>query len=1056
MDSFCRVEIILIICISLVVISSGMVVDEVTWSKNKDWVIANGADSCIITLEIKNNTNVNMDGYKVDFTVNNSIFGNLNPITSYTVNNKTSTTFRTKYKSGTAIINGTVYYRENDSDLNAPLKSRTWSTEINIDHDSPLQMISYFVPNEATVGSLIPITIKYVDRWGNPIDNRRNPERVYFYASASNGTPTFENTIPHGSAANIENDVSGNFTAWLRITTLPVINIVQVHPFDGLLSDKYFFIEAIANAPPVSIEQYFDPEGYLGNPPKQYADGISLFQIIYTLKDQYGNGVRNSPIQISTSIPGEETVVHTNSAGQAMLTYGPKSSIGRITITARSGLNSTVTCSKEIMFISQEPVDMQFTAVPDTMPSRDVDEDSHAELRAKVIDENGNPVEGELVTFSMGTPEYHENYTVTMQPELSATSAISDSEGFAIVNFLPGAFTTNWADPNYDPTASGTVAVTAHWENPSLNSSATHNLTLSWKNYPYLSLETAVYPQTVNVTDTVDVLIKLIGDGWALQPNPIDVVLCTDRSGSMLYNTSDGIKDDRMVHAMNAAKIFNSQMSPVRDRVGLVSFGDNTQTNGWANLTPTKYKSGNNWRWAFSTAYGVYGGWYWVSDDNNYECDYCGWSTCDSYNVNSIHQQYVNTHYPGNGRYYGTSEFASIDLNMTFDRSKVNDTINMMVPAGGTPMREGLYKSVKMLRDNPRSKAIKAIVLLSDGAWNTGGDPEGGSGATSFPGIGKNSVIDWANNSNIKIFTVALGNESWQTLHPQLQSYATKTGGKFYWARDATGLTGIYTDIAGELKTEAGVNTQVDLNFENIEVNYQVVTMNSTHKVLDYVPINPNSTRVKHYNATTTFIDTWVNQSDQWNNAISPYHLKFNPGTIKLGEVWEARYTLRVLADGNINIFGPGSTITFNNGESNLTLPKTYITGVPGMVTSGVNTSVLNVTDVTLGTDTSGGIEYRTWTWDRFYSGKYNVTEKYYISNDNWKQKILVGSAVLLPEQANQPGEFRYPVHLLPPGEILFKVEASAMDSPGPVTATQSPGSPPPPPPPGKYYINLR
>lgn len=289
MDSFCRVEIILIICISLVVISSGMVVDEVTWSKNKDWVIANGADSCIITLEIKNNTNVNMDGYKVDFTVNNSIFGNLNPITSYTVNNKTSTTFRTKYKSGTAIINGTVYYRENDSDLNAPLKSRTWSTEINIDHDSPLQMISYFVPNEATVGSLIPITIKYVDRWGNPIDNRRNPERVYFYASASNGTPTFENTIPHGSAANIENDVTGNFTAWLRITTLPVINIVQVHPFDGLLSDKYFFIEAIANAPPVSIEQYFDPEGYLGNPPKQYADGISLFQIIYTLKDQYGN-----------------------------------------------------------------------------------------------------------------------------------------------------------------------------------------------------------------------------------------------------------------------------------------------------------------------------------------------------------------------------------------------------------------------------------------------------------------------------------------------------------------------------------------------------------------------------------------------------------------------------------------------------------------------------------------------------------------------------------------------------------------------------------------------
>jgi len=103
-----------------------------------------------------------------------------------------------------------------------------------------------------------------------------------------------------------------------------------------------------------------------------------------------------------------------------------------------------------------------------------------------------------------------------------------------------------------------------------------------------------------------------------------------------------------------------------------------------------------------------------------------------------------------------------------------------------------------------------------------------------------------------------------------------------------------------------------------------------------------------------------------------------------------------------------------------------------------------------------GGIEYMVWTWDRFYSGTFNVTEKYYISNDNWMQKILVGSAELTPAQANQPGEFRYPAYLLPPGEILFKVEASALDSPGPVT-----GPPPPPippgtePDPGTYYIKI-
>lgn len=1042
------ISFLLVASVVLIGLSSGIVVDDVLWDVSKTWVVANGQDSCNVRLQLVNSSlNQTLDGYNVQLSVNNSVFGSLSPTDIVTANGQGSTVFQTKTKSGTATIKATVYFKVNDTDPNEPLQSKTWTKEILIDHDTPYRRISYSVPSQMTVGNTTSLRLAYIDKWGNPIDNRNVAENVYFQIGYSpNSTARFIGASPPGNAISVPVDATGNVTVGFQASINPGTNIIIAHPEFLDQQDDYFYIEAVANGIPVAIEQSFDPEGYLGNPPKQYADGISLFQIVYTLRDVYGNGVVNSPIAISTNIPGEESIVYTNAKGQAMLTYGPKTTIGKITITAASQINPSVTCSKEVMFISQEAVDMQFTAVPDTMPSRDVDADSHSELRAKVIDENGNPVEGELVTFSMGVPQYLENYTITMQPELSATSALTNSEGFAIVNLLPGAFTTNWADPNFDPTATGKVMVTAHWENQTRNLSATHSLEISWKNYPYLSLETSVYPQTVNVTDTVDVMIKLVGDGWALQPNPIDVVLCTDRSGSMLYNTSDGILDDRMVHAMNAGKIFNSQMSPVRDRVGLVSFGDNTATGGWANLTPTKYYSTyyKRWRWAFTTDYGVYSGWFWVSNDNNYECDYCGSSYCDNYDINSIHQQYVNKYYPGSGKFYGTSQFASIDLNMTFDRSTVNNTINMMVPAGGTPMREGLYRSVKMIRDNPRPKAIKAIVLLSDGAWNTGGNPEGGSGADSFPEIGTGSVIDWANTSGIKLFTVALGNESWQTLHPQLQSYATKTGGKFYWAKDATSLTGIYTDIAGELKTEAGVNTQIDLNFENIEVNYQVVAMNSTYKVLDYVPNNPNSTRILHYNETATLLDTWVNQSDQWNDPIQPYHLKFNPGTIKLKQVWEARYTLRVLADGNINIFGPGSTISFNNGESILYLPKTYVTGVPGMVTSGVNTSVLNLTNVTPGSDTdpSTGGEYLKWTWDRYYTGRYNVTEEYYLSFDGGMQWKFMGSDVLTPAEisANPTGEFKILKNRLPPVNILFKVVANAEDAPGPVV----PPLPPP------------
>ena len=1018
MDRFYRAVIILIFCINIVVITSGMVVDQVTWTRSKEWVVANGTDSCSITLEIGNNSNSSMNGYLVQFSLDDQIFGTLNPTSAYTVNNKTLTTFTTKYKSGTVNITGTVFFKVNDTDPNEVPQSRSWETEIKIDHDNPLQMVSYQVPSEATVGSLIPLIIKYSDQWGNPIDNRRYPEETYFYVSSSNGTPIFENVTPPGPAATIQNDNLGNFTAWLRVSSTPGTNIVQVHPFGGLLSDRYFFIEAIANSPPVTIEQYFNPDGYLGNPPKQYADGISLFQIIYTLKDQFGNGVRNSPIHISTTIPGEETVVYTNSVGQAMLTYGPKTSIGRITLTATSQINTSVTCSKEVMFISQEAVDMQFTAIPENMPSRDVEGWEPGELRAKVIDENGNPVEGELVTFSIGTPTYADTYNVTMQPNLSATTAFSDMDGYAIVDFLPGAFTTFWGDPNFSATATGSVPVTAYWENATRNLSSTHIVTVTWKNYPYLSLETSVYPQTVNVTDTVDVLIKLKGDGWALQPNPIDVVLCTDRSGSMLYDNPD-----RMYSVREAAKIFVDSLNPIRDRIGLVTFG----RNGY--ISRPGYNSG------LSTSY-----------------------------INNV---YV---YP---RTY--AGYATYDKNITFDFNSVKNEFDLIVPDHGTPMREAIRLSIASLIAVQRQKAVKAVVILSDGDYNWYGDPlarNSARGTTSDPTSYSDLTSYWYNyaglnatnqnmsayakNNGIKIFTIGFADTITPGGRDTLRILAESTGGKYYNA-SATNIADVYTAIAGELKTEAGVNTQVDLNFENIEVNYEVVAMNSTYKVFDYVPNNPTSTNVHHYNETTTFLNTWINQSDQWNNATKPYHLQFNAGTIKLGQVWEARYTLRVLTDGNINIFGPGSTITFNNGEATLLLPKTYITGVPGMVTTGVNTSVLNVTNTASGTANVGGIEYMVWTWDRFYSGTFNVTEKYYISNDNWMQKILVGSAVLTPAQANQPGEFRYPVYLLPPGEILFKVEASALDSPGPVSATPSPTPTPPTTTlaPGTYYIKI-
>ena len=1005
--------------------ASALVPDEVLWSINKDWVVANGSDTAIIQAYVTNQS-VGINGLAVMFSVNNSVFGTLNPATTITSDGRAETVFRTGTKSGVANITATIFYRINQSDINEPTKTKTWSYLLNIDHAAPYELASYIVPAEIQVGSAGNLSLYYTDRYGNPVDNRHYIEEVYFEVSSPDTTPPdglahFTGANPPGTAIQVPVDGQGRANVQLIASTTPGTNVILTHPVPPLFGDvpdHYFFIQAVANATPFSLTQFFNPEGYLGQPPRQYADGLSLFQIVYLVQDRFGNGVQNSPIRVTTSIPGEEQTVYTNQFGQAQLTYGPKTSIGHITVSAQSLVNQTLQVAKEVWFVSQEAVDMQFTAQPESMPSRDVLSWAPAELRAKVIDENGNPVEGEPVTFSLGAPIYAEPYNVTSDPYLSATSASSDADGFAVVNLIPGGFTINSSDPLYDPTATGEAVVTAHWENLSTGYSATNHLTLSWKNYPYLSITAVVSPETVNVSDIIDVFIQLRGDGWALQPNPIDVLLTTDRSGSMLYDNPD-----RMYSVREAGKVFLDNLSEIRDRAGLVSFG----MNGY--IPRPGYNSG------LSTSY-----------------------------INNVYV-YPRT-YDG---------YATYDKPLTNDFQSLKDELDLIVPDYATPMREAIRLSIEKLNETNRPKAIKAIVLLSDGDYNYYGDPLArGTARTSYapnnfgdltqdyyvyPGLGTGKFSNqnmsvYATNSGIKIYTIAFADSISTGGRTVLQRLAEYTGGKYYEA-SATDIADVYTAIAGELRTEAGVNTQMDLNFDQIEVNYEVVTMNETYQVFDYISDGSTSTRIHSYNETTTFVDTVINQSSQWYNQSNPYHLFFDVGTVRLGQVWEARYKLRVLVDGNINVFGPASTIVFNNGESTLPLPATFITAVAGQVTTGITPGELNITNVSGGSDENqGGIEYVTWTWDRYYSGVLQVTEIYQISNDGGQQWIQVGSRVLTPEEANEPGEFSYPKVLLPPGEILFRVVANAIDAPGPVI-----GTPPPPPPAGQptqtAYIHL-
>ncbi|WP_342679811.1 Ig-like domain-containing protein [Methanofollis sp. UBA420] len=932
---------------------------QISLNTDKDWLVAGSGGTSTVTVTATGATTVVLSC--------DPAMGTVTPSTlDFTAGGLKTATFTVGEKSGDATITGKT--------LNATGAVVAENTVVQkVDHAAPYKLALTDYRSEATVGSEVPIVLALVDYYGNRIDNRwesatgRDAESVTFSVGSPGDSAVFlVNGSVTGDTAVCPVDGDGNVTVTLRLGRKAGENIVFVN-LPSPISDTYFTFYGLSDAPPASITCAVSPDG---TPfPWVYADGKSTFTITCTLMDADGNPSVNRSVHVSTSLPGEEKTLRSNNDGLVMFTYGPKDKIGKVTITATSADNSSVTCSQTVEFTSTDPVDMILTASPQTMPSRDVKDDMTAEIRAKVVDVKGNPVKGQTVTFSLSNIDT-EGYTATAPPELVETSAVTKYNESAIVHFRPGAFVQ---DRKNKTSATGTCKVIARWGDD------VEDLTLTWKNYPYLSVSTAVDNETVTVNQTVNVTVCLRGDGYALQPDPINVILAIDRSGSMLEDDPD-----RMHSVREAAKKFVDRMT-TKDKVGLVTFGRNT------------------------------GSWYRINKP--------GESSFDN------PDRYIDNAYHTPKRYL---DYATVDLLLTDALPSVKTELDNIVPDSGTPMRAGLYKSIKELTDsgssNPDPDAIKAIIVLSDGDYNWYGDPLARGDAGGY--WGKKRVWDgehwhyedvwvsddpedfgdltqkyyrftdlsdeeqdlsvYAKNHNIKIYSIGYADTISADGKKTLKKLAESTGGKYYDG-SAANIGAIYTAIAGELKTEAGVNTKMDISFKDVEVNNEIIDGDAVFTYL-------------HIPGKSTYIDTWIDnttppyvpphnpsypytedQTTDWND---DHNLHFNIGTIHLNQTWTATYTLTVLRDGNINIFGQGSTISFDNGTETLDLPRTFITALPGLNNTGINASYLWVGEPSR--VESGPItDFLRMKWNLNYTGNQTATQKLFYSIDGKKTWIL-------------------------------------------------------------------
>jgi hypothetical protein len=501
-----------------------------------------------------------------------------------------------------------------------------------------------------------------------------------------------------------------------------------------------------------------------------------------------------------------------------------------------------------------------------------------------------------------------------------------------------------------------------------------------------------VTPLTVKVNETVDVTVLVTGDGWALQPKPIDVLLLSDRSGSMLTDLPD-----RAVSVMNADDVFSSKLDYTRDRLGLVSFGGKGKPDA----------------------------------SSNSDCGIDGDSSDDT--------SYALANYKGNGRTY--TDNATLDLSLNSNSAAISQEISRLVPGGYTSMRYALKIAIDQMKSKARANAVKALVLLSDGDYNWYGDPlaRGSAGPADpssysdldsrhlkFSTITNNTqqnMAEYAKANSIRIFTIAFATSISSGGQTTLQLLANRTGGRYYYAPKGSDLAGIYTDIAGSLKDTAGVNTTMNLSFKNIMVDNATYPGN---QVYNYTYIDGHSTLVDTWNASGHYpgYPTTLDSSGQWNKDRT---INFFIGTVSLGQTWQSTVTLQVLKEGKVSIFDPTSKITVQDSPFPLKIPDAFITVLPNNSQTMLNTpATLHILDLRVtnpGSNTSIDL-----AWNLSYEhGMFNISEDIAIAPCGLNYWNGVGSQEVLNTTMNDTASIAFDD--LPIGNYVARVQVNANDA---------------------------
>jgi len=1009
-----------------------------TITSSTSWVVVNHQATITITA-LNTTSSIPVPGASVTATLNSTTLGSLT-VSSGTTDTTGQVNFPFLAGTKTGAVNITAIITYND---NGNLVSVTKVYTQNIDHDVAQNAVFDF-QNEVTVGTETPFNISFTDQYGNPIDNRNpyNPPIISLWISASSdNVAAFNISGSHVPSTSQELDANGNVSVRVVTDTAPGENEILLSKFGnvGVPWGVPQFIYGINNGIPYRMTQTISPST-LTEP----ADNLPAhhFTITDTLYDKYGNPTENQNVIIQSDWSGDSSGnMITNPYGQVIYTYGPHSASGYVKLTATAAANASVSTTQSVDFFSTNATNMLFSATPQVMPSREVNPGQTSQLIAKVVDIMGNPVANQTVTFSIGAPTYTYPNCVIAGPALLNTTAVTNANGTATVLFQPGKFDTNKSNVTYDPTDTGSVIATATWN------SIQQPLQLSWKNYPYLSEQTTITPQNMNVGSNFSVTISLSADGFNLTAHPADIVIVTDLAG--------GIGGTQLLTQTTAAEKGFVKNATNDTYISLVTFGNSPNTNGPPYASNDTINLWNeqkqNWTLRPFNPYGSVTD-YSMVDPADYMYGSYGIRTPDAVCFTPSHgpnQTCVNATAPTPPTYYWSnpcsdakivSDLMNAGSAYTYRNTLISD-IGNYVSYGGTDYAAGINGAIQELNTHGNPSHNETIIIMGDGInmmapiapgslesyWPSDWYPRASLTYFDESDIGKAASVDAANRAksqNITIYGIGFSTPNTadgNVLESDMPFFQSLTSpGAYYFTPDPSNMSSIFQNIEGRVQNTAGINTTMVLNLQSVAVTYNNVTnITPGNQVFAYVYDPQKSTMITDQYGDPTYN---LNQTAEW---VTNQTLIWNVGTMTTGQTWSTTFEMKLLQPGTMNFPGNQSSICFNTGECEPTAGSP-INGGYNYSNTGFSMPTISITNLQA-LQNNSVTNVVPLQWNISYPGSQYATETVYYNSESDPTWRYIYQQTVNPGNSTQTYDWN--VASLPAGTYTVEVIAYAQDA---------------------------